>query len=118
MNFDWSKFYDVGKCMKNISEREEYQRSAVGRYYYAAFGLVKNYYENKYNRIVPSNDSHSFLINELERSFGYERTIGKKLRKMRKFRNFADYNNKFILNNVDDSEEIYNEIIDLLKRLN
>ena len=62
MTFDWSKFYDVGKCMKNISEREEYQRSAVGRYYYAAFGLVKNYYENKYNKIVPSNDSHSFLI--------------------------------------------------------
>ena len=47
-----------------------------------------------------------------------ERTLGKKLRKMRNFRNFADYNNKFILNNVDDSEEIYNEIIDLLKRLN
>ena len=118
MTFDWSKVYDVGKCMKNISEREEYQRSAVGRYYYAAFGLVKNYYENKYNKIVPSNDSHSFIIKELERSFGYERTLGKKLRKMRNFRNFADYNNKFILNNVDDSEEIYNEIIDLLKRLN
>ena len=34
--------------MKNISKKEEYQRSAVGRFYYAAFGLVKNYYEDKY----------------------------------------------------------------------
>ena len=45
ISFDWEKFYDVGDCLRNISEREEYQRTAVGRYYYAAFGLVKNYYE-------------------------------------------------------------------------
>ena len=47
MTFTWDKFYDVGNCMKNISKKEEYQRSAVGRFYYAAFGLVKNYYEER-----------------------------------------------------------------------
>ena len=41
--FDWRRFYDVGFCIKNISKKEEFQRSAVGRYYYAAFGTVKDY---------------------------------------------------------------------------
>ena len=105
MSFNWDKFYDVGSCMKNISEKEEYQRSAVGRFYYAAFGLVKNYFEDKYHIMVPSNDSHSFLINELEKSYGDEKTLGENLRKIRRFRNFADYNNKFILNNFITSNE-------------
>lgn len=118
MTFSWDKFYDVGSCMKNISQKEEYQRSAVGRFYYAAFGLVKNYYEDKYHRIVPSNDSHSFLINELEKSHGDEKTLGEKLRRIRRFRNYADYDNKFYIRNVEVSEEIYNEIVKLLNNLN
>ena len=118
MSFNWDKFYDVGSCMKNISEKEEYQRSAVGRFYYAAFGLIKSYFEDKYHIIVPSNDSHSFLINELEKSYGDERTLGENLRKIRRFRNFADYDNKFYIKNVGLSEEIYNEIIELLDNLN
>ena len=67
MAFKWDKFFDVGLCMKKISKKEEYQRSAVGRYYYAAFGMVKEYYEKKYNITVPSRDAHSYLINELEK---------------------------------------------------
>ena len=112
MTFTWDKFYDVGNCMKNISKKEEYQRSAVGRFYYAAFGLVKNYYEDK------SNDSHSFLINELEKSYGDEKALGENLRKIRRFRNYADYDSKFYMKNVGVSEEIYNEIIILLNNLN
>ena len=50
ISFDWRRFYDVGFCMKNISKKEEFQRSAVGRYYYAAFGTVKNYYEKNYEK--------------------------------------------------------------------
>lgn len=118
MTFDWDKFYDVGNCMKNISEKEEYQRSAVGRFYYAAFGLIKSYFEDKYHIIVPSNDSHSFLINELEKSYGDEKVLGENLRKIRRFRNFADYDEKFYIKNVGLSEEIYYEIIGLLNNLN
>ena len=53
MAFNWDKFSDVGLCLKKISQKEEYQRSATGRFYYAAFGLVKEYYEEKYKRPVP-----------------------------------------------------------------
>lgn len=118
MTFTWDKFYDVGRCMKNISKKEEYQRSAVGRFYYAAFGLVKNYYEDKYQKTVPSNCSHSFLINELEKSYGDEKALGENLRKIRRFRNYADYDSKFYMKNVGVSEEIYNGIIKLLNNLN
>ena len=93
MTFTWDKFYDVGNCMKNISKKEEYQRSAVGRFYYAAFGLVKNYYEDKYQKTVPSNGSHSFLINELEKSYGDEKALGENLRKIRRFRHNSIFKN-------------------------
>ncbi len=118
MTFNWANFYDVGNCMKDISKKEEYQRSAVGRYYYAAFGQVKKYFEEKHHISIPSNNSHSFLINELENSFGDEKTLGEYLRKIRRFRNYADYDNKFYVKNVGVSEEIYNEIIKLLDNLN
>lgn len=113
--FDWKKFYDVGFCMKNISKKEEFQRSAVGRYYYAAFGTVKHYYEKKYETAIPSRDGHQVLINNLLISKNYnEREIGKRLDNFRKIRNFADYNSIFYISNVKKAEELYNEIIQLL----
>ena len=116
--FDWKRFYDVGFCLKNISGKEEFQRSAVGRYYYGAFGTVKNYYEEKHNIKIPSKDSHQILINNLKKSkIKNEREIGKKLKKFRRIRNFADYNPIFYISNVKKAEELYNEIIQLLDSL-
>lgn len=118
MAFNWDKFSDVGLCLKKISQKEEYQRSATGRFYYAAFGLVKEYYEEKYERPIPFLNAHSFLINELEKSYGDEKRLGENLRKMRKYRNFADYNKIFYLFNADKCEKTYNEIVQLLNNLN
>lgn len=118
ISFDWEKFYDVGFCMKNISQKEEFQRSAVGRYYYAAFGKVKKYYENKYNITIPSKDSHRILINYLIRSQNkQERDIGRNLNKFRRIRNYADYDSIFYLSNVKKAEKFYKNIIELLNSL-
>ena len=118
ISFDWRRFYDVGFCMKNISKKEEFQRSAVGRYYYAAFGTVKNYYERNYEKSIPSRDGHQVLINNLLKSkIDTEREIGKRLDKFRRIRNFADYNPIFYISNVKKAEELYNEIIQLLDSL-
>ena len=104
--------------MRNISKKEEFQRSAVGRYYYAAFGTVKNYYEERYQTTIPSKDTHRFLISELKNSkIQNEREIGKNLDKFRKIRNHADYNSIFYLSNVRKAEKYYKNIIELLNQL-
>lgn len=119
MNFNWANFYDVGLCLKHISEREEYQRSAVGRFYYAAFGLVKNYYEETHHKTVPSNNGHSFLIENLKKSnFEMEVALGTNLEKLREYRNHADYRNKFYLFNVKRAEKKYESIVEILTDLN
>ena len=58
-----------------------------------------------YNRLIESDDDT-------------ENSLGEKLDNLRKNRNFADYDNKFYIKNVGLSEEIYNEIIELLDNLN
>ena len=117
--FKWEKLYDVGICLKNISEKEEYQRSAVGRYYYAAFGLVKIYYEETHHKTVPSNDGHSFLIENLKKSnFEKEVELGNNLEKLREYRNHADYRNRFYLFNVKRAEKKYETIVEILDDLN
>ena len=116
--FDWGSFYDVGVCLKNISNRQEYQRSAVGRFYYAAFGLVKNYYEKTHHKKVPSNNGHSFLIGNLKKSnFKEEVDLGINLEKLREYRNQADYRNNFYLFNVRRAEKKYQTIIGILYEL-
>lgn len=118
MSFNWGKFYDVGLCLTNISEKEEYKRSAVGRYYYAAFGLVKNYYEENHHQKVPSNEGHSFLIKNLKNSnFKEEVDLGKNLEKLREYRNQADYRNRFNLINVKRAEKKYKTIAEILEEL-
>jgi len=117
--FDWKKFFGVGECLRNISHDEEYQRSAVGRYYYAAFGLVKNYFESNHHIKVPSHNGHSFLINNLKRSnFEEEVNLGTNLEKLREYRNHADYRNKFNLYNVNRARKKYEKIIEILDELN
>ena len=118
MTFTWDKFYDVGNCMKNISKKEEYQRSAVGRFYYAAFGLVKNYYEENHHQKVPSNGAHFYLIKNLKKSnFKEEVDLGVNLEKLREYRNHADYRNKFYLFNVKRAEKKYKTIVKILDDL-
>ena len=118
MTFNWGKFYYVGLCLRNISQKEEYQRSAIGRYYYAAFGLVKNYYEKTHHQQVPSNQGHSFLIKELKNSnFKEEVDLGKNLEKLREYRNQADYRNRFNLINVKRAEKKCKTIVEILDEL-
>lgn len=119
MGFDWKKFYNVGIYLLNYSDEEEYQRSGIGRLYYACFGESKVYYEKAFLRILPSKDSHAVLIKELEDSiYDKEQELGGYLRKLRNSRNRADYKSKLHPNDVKNSKNNAKLILDILNEVN
>lgn len=115
LTFDWEKFYNVGVHLMEYSDDEEYQRSAIGRFYYACFGIAKQHYEDSRKHILPSINAHSTLIREFENSNSKaERHLGQYLRHIRRYRNNSDYEVKFRPSNVRKSKKIANEIFDIL----
>ncbi len=119
MGFDWKKFYDVGLCLLNYSEEEEYQRSGIGRLYYACFGESKLYYEKAFLRTLPPQNSHALLINALEDSvYEKEQELGEYLRKLRNSRNRADYKSKLFPNDVNNSKNNAKLILNILEEVN
>ena len=119
--FNFKRFYDVANHLKKYSKKEEYQRSSISRYYYSVFHPVKDYYEESFRRILPSENAHSVLISELEKSpFEEEQELGNYMRDLRIFRNHADYNKKKLKKNeINESKDNTDKIIiqlDYLKK--
>lgn len=116
--FDWKKFCNVGSHLADFSDDEEYQRSAVGRFYYACFGLTKDYYENAHHITISSKESHRILIKNLEDScYEEENELGSLLKDLRRYRNSADYYNTFDMRNVRNSKKQSNDLIVLIESL-
>ena len=119
-HFEWQEFYDVGNHLKNYSKEESYQRSAIGRYYYACYQPVKDYYQKSFRTTIPSTkDSHRTLINLLKNSpFIEEQRLGKTLENLRNNRNYADYTSKQLGNLItSESKKYAEEIFLMLKKL-
>ncbi|KZX11329.1 hypothetical protein MBORA_15740 [Methanobrevibacter oralis] len=115
MGFDWNKFYDVGIFLLDYSDKEEYQRSGIGRLYYACFGESRLYYEKAFLSVLPSKDSHSILIATLENSiYEEEQELGEYLHKLRNSRNRADYGVKLKRYDVNNSRNNAKLILKLL----
>lgn len=118
MSFDWNKFCEVGTHLLDYSNEEQYQRSAIGRFYYSCFNLIKDYYENTHKKIVPPKESHFTLIKWLEDSvYDEENDLADYLRDLRKYRNNADYHSNFHHNNLRKSKQTSKDILDLLQEL-
>lgn len=119
MNFDGKKFLKVGYHLENYSKEEEYQRSAIGRYYYASFLIARNFYERSLNKKLPRFEAHKKLINYFKFSkIEDKKEIGKKLEILRTSRNDADYinidiNEEDVENSRITSEEIISSIENL-----
>ena len=89
----WSDFYEVGLDLSKNRD-EAYLRSAIGRYYYAIFGMAKLYLTNTMDERVYNTrkNIHKKLINRLLYSNDEnESHIGEVLENLRKKRNYADY---------------------------
>lgn len=121
MSFDFKKYYDVGNHLKNFSTKEEYQRSSISRFYYSVFHPVKDYYEESFRKVLPSDNSHSTLIDALENSpFEEENELGEKMRVLRNNRNEADYDRKKLEGNTlkktkDYTDKVLIQLDELLK---
>lgn len=96
MPLDPINFLEVADRLKD-DPNEAFQRTSVGRSYYAVFLYFRDYLNSKgiSKQIEPKKDIHDFVINCLsysDTSIGSK--VGQKLRELRQYRREADYNLK------------------------
>ena len=118
MDFDWERFIDVAEHLRNYSNREEYQRTAVGRYYYTCFLIARDIYYDMAKVPEGTFVSHESVITFFEKSKkDIEKDLGTKLRNLRRRRNNADYDKEFRFADLNDIKKRYKDIITLLDKL-
>lgn len=101
MGFKGRQFIKVAEEIEKNYKTEPYQRTAVGRYYYGCFLTGRAYYENKTKKRLGKEGAHERLINYFKNSKNsYEKVMGTKLENMRRYRNNADYGNRFKKQNL------------------
>ena len=91
--FDFRKVSDVANYLAQM-DGEEYDRSAISRYYYSLFGCVRMYLvlilgEANFEY---GKDIHRRICNRLiDSDDSTEHSLGKTLEKLRQLRNMSDY---------------------------
>lgn len=105
-----------------VEEEEEYVRTAVSRYYYGLFGVIRRYLINVKHKNYLRNggsDVHRKIYDELRFSNdSTEKHISSILNKLRLIRNSADYDdyldvgefNRFFLENKKDLDMVQDAI--------
>lgn len=118
MDFDWERFMDVAEHLRNYSNREEYQRTAVGRYYYACFLKAREIYYDFTGTAKGTKISHNDLIRKYQGSKNkYAKLIGNNLEVLFKNRKNADYDKEFDFNGLAKNKELSNDVFNLFKKL-
>ena len=109
------KIHTFGKILCDV-KTEESIRTAISRFYYGIFGIVRRYLINvKHKCYLEKGNAkvHKLVSNELKHSKdSTEQQMSKILNKLRVFRNHADYDDEydgqffveFLLENKKDLE--------------
>jgi len=102
MSFDWKKYLIIAQDWADLSKehinKEALLRSSVSRAYYAAFCKSRNYLRDieKAQGLGKSSKVHQSVIDRFEESASTAKNdIGAALRRLRSFRNNADYKDRF-----------------------
>ena len=124
MSFDWSEYLIAAKFYAQFSDQpptdEAALRIAIGRAYYAAFNIARNFVEQVDGVVLPDVDVHNTISNYFGRSSDRNRVrIGQMLRTMRKNRNQADYDNTIsnLQRKAEETIRQAEQIIRILERL-
>lgn len=108
-DFNWKKFYYLAEDLARNHNDESYYRTAIGRYYYASFGTVRdfiltnNLYRSEKSELIMKSNSGKvhqevrdiFLHFNKHRNGSLGKDIATDLNHLRKSRNSADYNAVF-----------------------
>lgn len=144
MSFDWSAFYDIGKDSTSdllaelgnqgkpipplSQENQARLRSCISRVYYSAFCLTRNYLRDdlgysemrKHSQTNEPINLHKripeILGNESSKDL---RKVGADLKKLRYFRNKADYEDTFqsLIKDTKFCLKLSESVISTIKRL-
>lgn len=101
MSFDWSESLNVAKELAGVTttpaNQEAKLRAAISRAYYAAFIKARNHLRDKEGHSIPKrSDAHRYVSEQFQISSDpVRKTLAEKLARLRRFRNQADYVDKF-----------------------
>lgn len=97
MSFDWLQYLNLAKELASQAtppeSLEARRRAAIHLAYYAAFNLAKDHLRDKEGHSIPTTgDAHSYVTEQFDLSPDPVRqSVGRNLKRLRKFRNQADY---------------------------
>jgi uncharacterized protein (UPF0332 family) len=120
MSFNWSEYLHLADALSLQKETESCLRSAISRAYYAAFCEARNYARNEGLKLSESALDHDAVTNYYEASpVGFRKKIGADLRRLRVFRNRADYDDAMVRVDAfcDASLKQAHEVLNYLKKI-
>ncbi len=100
MSFNWSEYLGLAQQLagkaKISATQESRLRSAISRSYYAAFIQARNYLRDEEGIVIPNKNTHQYVINQFNNSSELNRKkIAQQLKRLRDYRNQADYDDTF-----------------------
>jgi uncharacterized protein (UPF0332 family) len=126
MGFDWAKYLTLAQEQVELSKKHTNKdallRCAISRAYYSAFCNARNYLRDfeKAKGLGKSSKVHQLVIDQFEGSNNTtKKDIGAFLRRLREFRNNADYQDRFrnLETTVLLSLKFAEEVIENLEKL-
>ncbi|HAZ46829.1 MAG TPA: hypothetical protein DDW76_30770 [Cyanobacteria bacterium UBA11369] len=120
MTFNWSEYLNLAQELAQQTTDEAKLRSAISRAYYAAFIKSRNFLQEREGLTIPTENTHKYVINQFKNSSDPVRIkIGRRLLRLRGFRNQADYDNTFplLVEKTQESLTLARRIISSLDNL-
>ncbi len=97
MTFDWLQYLNLAKELvaqpATAANKDARLRAAIHLAYYAAFNLAKEHLQNKEGHSIPkTSEVHKYVSDLFQfNPDPLRQVVGEKLKKLKKFRNQADY---------------------------